>query len=289
MRKQHVYYCLSLVVAIFVASCYFLSTNASAAQGITISPLRNEVDIAPGTTYLAELRLTNSAPSSVTLLLTAESFNVVDQNYSYSFATTSPETSWVDFSQDSVTLLGEQSASIAYSIRVPLDAEPGGYYLALFAATQPPEDQAGIAPVSRLASLQYISVPGAVNKSGELLSLQSPLVAFGPSNWSATIKHPGTAHFRSYQKTTVYSVFGQPVTTSEDSWLILPRSVRLTNNDLPVPGVMGVYRLAYSISLGDAAPTTIERWFLYLPPLQLVLILAIVAGCVVLIRSRRRD
>ena len=84
---------LFFVIVLSVVCTYRWSTQTVAAQnkvitkpkGLTLSPLRNEIEIAPGTSLDGVLTVTNSTKKPMTVSMNAEAFSVINQQYDYAF------------------------------------------------------------------------------------------------------------------------------------------------------------------------------------------------------------
>jgi hypothetical protein len=263
------------------------SISAQQETGVTISPLRLEGEIDPGFVFSGKFQVKNSGTQPRNITVSAETFNVINQDYDYLFKTDTAEVSWVSFSATSLSLAPNESALVSYQVSVPIGTEPGGYYLAFFATNQSPVGVAGISPTERVTSLLYLSVSGEASRSGQLIQLRSPAVTWGDTNWSATVQNSGTLHYRSTYTSSVQSIFNHQSSFHEDSRLILPGTVRLIEGALEAPSVLGLYKVVYTVSLGDAPQVEHTRWFLYFPPLQAILIVLIVIGSIILLRRRK--
>lgn len=263
-------------------------TQAQQSSGLTISPLRREDGVSAGFVSSGSLLITNNNVEARQIDLSAESFNVTNQAYDYLFKVGTPETTWVTFDQTSLSLGKDESATVNYQVSVPIGTEPGGYYLALFALNRPLSTVSGISPTERVASLLYLTVLGDASREGKFVQLNSPVIVFNQADWSATLQNSGTLHYRSTYTASVRSVFNQELTVKEDSRLILPNSVRLVEDSLILPPILGLYKVVYTISLGDSPSYQETRWFLYLPPIQTGLILLIIVALIFLLRTNRR-
>ncbi len=169
-----------------------------------------------------------------------------------------------------------------------MTAEPGGYYISLFATVVPSNSQDSIVPVESIGSLVYIAVSGELTKYGEVLNLSSPALVFNDTTWSASVNNLGNVHFRSQFSATVQNILGEDILEQDDTALILPNSVRLLQPALPVPELSGLYKVRYNISLGDGQPYSTERWFLVAHPVQVLLVIVIFWLLVLLLPKRKR-
>lgn len=268
-------YTAFLLTGLLLGTLYASSSVSAIAvsdRSIGISPLRREVDIAAGTSYTNTLTIKNSGKNPLTISLNAEVFNVSNQAYDYIFDADSATAKWVRFSPNSFVVQPGERQNIDYVVSVPIGSEPGGRYLSLFAASNPVQDSNGIDVVERVASLLYVTVPGNITRTGAVLTLRSPLVVFSTGNWSVTVKNSGSTHFRSAYSVTIRSLFGDAIGSHEQSNLILPSSVRLISGDIPQLYWIGIYKLDYSIGLGDTPAHHETRWIVYAPPFQLLFV-----------------
>lgn len=271
---------LMVGLLLFVTSTYLLPIPEASAQasavaikpkGLTLSPLRSELDIALGTSLDGILTVTNSTDNPMTVSLSAEEFSVTNQQYDYAFTAESDVSTWVTFSPPQVDLAVGETKKIAFSVGVPLTAEPGGRYISLFASTDTAVQDAGVGSRQRIASLLYITVLGEVTRAGHLVSLSSPWAVGGKTMWSMALQNTGTTHYRSRYSVNVQNLLGYDVgaKTTGDA-LILPGTVRSVVDNLPLPQLPGLYTYIYTIGLGDTPATTQTRLVMYLPPVAIV-------------------
>jgi len=220
-------------------------------------------------------------------LLEAEEFSVINQQYDYAFTSESNVAKWVSFSPNQLVLEKGETKKIPYTVAVPLLTEPGGRYVGMFASTNT-SSGSGILSKQRLASLLYINVTGDVTRIGKLVSLTSPWLISGDSNWNMTIQNKGSTHFRSRYSLEIKDVFGGRVGGTKGESLILPNTVRLLDNKLPLPNWPGIYIANYNIGLGDTPARQDKRVFIYSPIwFTTVLISILTAGIIRLSISKR--
>lgn len=264
-----------LIVSSIAGIGHPVSAETMPKRRLLITPLRSELVIDAGTAYKGTVMLSNTGTSSLTIKLDAQAFDVVNQNYDYVFKPKSPVNDWVNFAQPSIVLNAGQSYTVNYLISVPIGAEPGGKYISIFASAQP-STKDGITTVDRVGSLIYMTVPGAITKTGELLSLKSPFIATDQISWSAIIRNSGTAHFRNIYEARLTTLWNTDITTTKDSALILPTSVRLVQGMIGRPKLLGLYKVHYTFSLGDTPNAEKTMFVVYLPPVQVIPIMAFI-------------
>jgi hypothetical protein len=268
---------LTLLFFLVCAIVSLLPGNAFAVdkpKGLTLYPLRGELEIAPGTTLQGVITVTNSLSKTMEVNFSAEAFSVINQQYDYSFDSKADIANWVKFSQTEIALPAGKSQKVSYSIGAPVSAEPGGRYISLFASTEAGLQSEGITSRQQVASLLYITVQGDVSRLGKLASLSSPWLLSGTDTWSATVQNTGSTHFRSRYSVKVKDLFGGVIASSPGEALILPGTVRLVSGSIPAPQFPGIYQTEYTIGLGDTPAVIKKSYVLYVPPLFIIAVVA---------------
>lgn len=284
-----------LSVLVFLSFCLSVEASAlikdqSIAKGLTLSPLRNEFDVTPGTAHDNILKVTNSTDKVMRVDLTAEEFSVINPQYDYAFAQESDITKWVKFESPEFNLAAGETKSIKYTFGVPLSAEPGGRYLSIFATTSTQSQIDGsVTSQQRVASLLYVTISGNVTRVGKLVSLSSPLMINESTNWSVLLQNTGTTHYHSRYNIQIFNIFSSDIAASSNGdALILPNSLRLINNAIPLPKFPGLYRAVYTVGLGDNPAKVETHYLIYITPLS-VLALVLFISVISLIILYRRD
>jgi hypothetical protein len=286
------YKVMSFVLAVVIlAGSMIVPVHAAPSpdRSLGISPLRNELTITPGTSFDGKLTLTNSGKETLSITMSAEVFSVTNDVYDYSFDASGKGVNWVTFGSNQIGIDSGKSATVSYKVAVPIDAETGGRYLSLFASSSPNTATTGVTSINRVASLLYITVAGDVTRIGKVLTFNSPLITFDDPTWTATVQNSGSTHFHSLYSVTVKSLFGgAPLKSAQGDSLLLPSSIRLLSQSVPHPDFLGIYRLDYTIGLGDVPAKQETKWVVYLPPVQSLLVLAILIGVILLIRPNKK-
>lgn len=271
--------CILCLSVIFNAVCL---NNLSLAQnvitnGLTLSPIRSELGIAPGTSIGGVLTVANSTDKTMEVNFSAEEFSVINQQYDYTFKTDSDLTKWVTFTPAKVSLAAGESKKVSFLVGVPVSAEPGGRYISLFAGNNSASSDYGMNFSQRVASLLYITVAGNVSKTGRLLSLSSPWVVNDNGKWDMTLQNTGSTHFTGWYNIKSENIINHSISSSiSGEALILPGTIREVTGILPLPKIPGVYKITYVVTLGDTPAITNTRYVLYIPVLLLVIIVFVI-------------
>lgn len=277
-------YGLSLVSLCIASSLIFIDhTHADSPVGLTISPLRTEFVITPGTVMGGNVTVYNNTIQDMTVNMSAEGFGVKNIQYDYSFDPGSLIVDWTRFMTSVFTLLPGKSQTVSYTISAPIGAEPRGRYVSLFATTSLQSTGGGFESQERVGSLLYITIAGDVTQLGNLLSLNTPWIAGGPTTWTATIQNTGTTHFRTNYTLNVKTLWGSSVSTTSNNTLILPSSVRLVQGSIPQLTLPGIYKLVYDMTMGNAPAVHVTHYILYMPVYGLIVIAVILFYIAILI------
>lgn len=282
MKARIVYLVMMVVYGLAINFGINYAAHAQSTEspkGLTLSPLRTEINVAPGMSFSDRLKVTNSTDKPMTVNFFAEEFKVTDEQYDYEFITESNIVSWVSFKPSEVVIKPGETKRVSYTVGVPLTAEPGGYYISMFASSAVATgDDAGNSQ-QRVASLLYITaasdVLGAATRSGHVLSLSSPWLVVNKGTWGMTIQNAGTTHYRSEYTVKVEDLFGDMVGEGKDSALILPGTIRSLSGELNLPSMPGIYKAIYTIGLGDVPSVTEVHYMIFLPPWAVSMLVAV--------------
>lgn len=140
------------------------------AQAITISPPRIELSGDPGSTVTSELKVSNDSTSSQTYYTQVENFEAKDETGDPEFVQTKEGLSvWTNV-QPSIVIPANGQASIPFTIKVPANAEPGGYFASIFVRTTPPPTGSGEVSIgARLGTLVLFRVNGDIQEGVDIL------------------------------------------------------------------------------------------------------------------------
>ncbi len=285
MKRWGVFVAILAVLLVSAA----LPFSASAQQQSTptrtlqISPLHTFIDITPGASYAGSVQLKNTGTETLSVSLSAEAFDVSNEEYDYIFLPDSPVNKWVRFLTPELSLKPNQTYDAKFLISVPIEAEPGGAYISIFAASLPTEESS-IQSTDRVGSLFYINLAGDTTQKGELIKFSAPWInSSDATSWSATLRNAGSTHFISKYEISLLSLWSQRISSDSGEHLILPQSVRLVSGSIQNPDWIGIYKIVYSFELGDNTSASGTQLFFYAPLAQLIPLVALLTGLSVLI------
>jgi hypothetical protein len=253
--------------------------QALALESIGISPVSQEVALDPGAQSHGQLTVINDGDTVVQYKVYAADYSVSGEAYHPVFnpAGTGPNNSavsWFKLPNAIYTVRGGTESTFAYSITAPKAAAVGGHYTAIFIQTIPPPSPGGthIARVTRLASIFYITVSGALVHTGSLLPIQMPyLQTNSPIQAGLRFSNTGNVHYlatATAQLSTPFGKVGSPMAISGE---ILPYTTRRFGVALPTSSAIGIYNVTIHVNyLGRNALQS--QWVLLVPLITLMIV-----------------
>ncbi|MFA5124686.1 MAG: hypothetical protein WC473_02580 [Patescibacteria group bacterium] len=185
----------------------------------------------------------------------------------------------------SFSLLHGERMELPVEVKVPIDAPPGGLYGAVLISVVAPtvadsEDSAGrVKPVSRLASLYFVRVSGAVEESGELTGLKAEknLNSSAPVKVGFSFKNTGNIYLNPSGEISLLNFLGQ---TKEKikipAYFVMPETTRTQTLEFTQPK-FGWYRVKLLLNPGYGQSYTESYAGFWVLPSWIFTILIVVA------------
>lgn len=172
------------------------------AMAIGIRPLRNELNLDPGTSAEGEVMVVNEGEADIVAEAVVQVFTKNSETGAPIYPTEEDLAiedvrSWIDISLDPVAVPAQSQVAVPYTVTVPADAVGGGRYATI--AYQPVKDTGGgIAVRVRAASLLYINVQGELILDGEVSRFGLPEMLAGdqPFIFEVTFQNNGNTHLK---------------------------------------------------------------------------------------------
>jgi hypothetical protein len=167
---------------------------------------------------------------------------------------------FISVADDSFVIEHNKRVQIPVTITLPINAEPGGLYGSLLVTTSSltPETESGAprsAVISRIGTLFFITVPGAVERNGQVVDFSTvPNKNFytkGPITMGVLFENTGSMHLNPYGSITVTNTFGEEVGFVEiEPWFVMPKSLRLREVAWDREMLLGRYTITAKINRG---------------------------------------
>jgi hypothetical protein len=187
MKTKH-----SFVIVALLATLFFTAK----AEALTIAPARFEVTTDPGTDVGGTVTLLNDQDAPITFYTSYENFVAGDDNSGtpkFIGGDTGLAT-WME-SPAEISLAPGEVQKVDFTIHVPQDATPGGYFGAIFWNTVPPSGgQVSIG--AKVGMLVLLSVSGDITEGGGITAFDRAGHGFFytalPINFSYTFRNDGS-------------------------------------------------------------------------------------------------
>ena len=119
----------------------FIFLFYSHAQALTISPARLEIAGDPGSVVGGEFSLMNEQSTTQTFYASYENFGAQGETGTPSFSSEKVGLdTWISVIPSSLTVKPGETVKIPYTITIPKQIDPGGYFSSIFWSTTPPSN-----------------------------------------------------------------------------------------------------------------------------------------------------
>lgn len=165
---------LSHLTFLAVIFCSVFGVNE--AQALTISPVRVEITGNPGQTLRGEMEILNEQADTKIFYSSFENFEPSGDTGSPKFVgDTGNLSDWLQ-TQERMEITPGEKIIVPYTITIPSNAEPGGYFSAIFWGQQNPEAQAAgeVSIGGKLGVLILLRVNGDIYEEAGLSEFSSP-------------------------------------------------------------------------------------------------------------------
>lgn len=265
----------------------------AAPTGIQISPLSYNYEIKPGESKEVSINLTNLNSATLNYVIEIENFNQVTDEGAPSFTNENVDKSvtslkdWIiikNSAENEGQISAKQSKDLVFKVSVPVGAEPGGHYAAIFAKeirkTDTGETQLGIA--TRVGTLVLVSVPGEVTKTAEITEFDPPSLLWkgGPVDLSMKVKNTGTVHYDSSGSVEIKSMLGKKSVVDFGKHTIIPDNQRSYSGVWTAKYPFGRYVLKAQATDGANQAVSVEKVLWVFP---LIIIIPVIVAIIILV------
>ncbi len=222
------YFCF--VISVLLWTLMYATTT----EALTIRPLKEEINVNPGSVTVISIDVGNSEPNPVLVSLKTRSFHAGIQEGVADFDAKddSKYLKWVQLPQNELSLLPNQSKKISYTLVVPPDVEPGGYYFAVFARTRPVDQTNSTVFSNELGVLYFLTVNGDIKNDVVLSNFQfvPTKLFFFPARFSYILHNQGNIHLKPQGDIHITNIFSKKKVDqvlNVDEKIILPETSRV--------------------------------------------------------------
>ncbi len=243
MKKKYFYF-LTFFCAVFLCLINY-PVLAASGLGIGVSPVKIEDVVDPGQVLQKEIRVTNNSSSAITFYAYLKDFKASeDENGAPKVIAPGSEegyflASWIDITAEGIEFGPNEEKTISFTINVPPETGPGGYYGGVYFGTEPPqihldeeEKGAGMAIGQQTGCLVLLQVKGAVYEEARIREFNTDKELYNTPfevKFITRIENLGNVHVKPYGAITIENMFGKEIAVvrvNEKGGNILPKSIR---------------------------------------------------------------
>jgi hypothetical protein len=274
-----------LFASLLLSTFYLLPTAVLAASAdadslsLTITPPLFQITQSPGTDWNSMLRIVNANSYDLVVSASATDFHpdgetgnaVLEETPPADPSDTRRMSGWIRLPEGAITIPRGKTADIPFTIRVPVNADPGGHYAAILVGTAPGDKQggSGTSVSSKVTSLIFFRVPGEVTEEGDIRDFFATerMVATPDASFSLRFENKGNVHLVPQGEIIITNMWGKErgkIVINERTTFgnVLPQSTRKFAFDWhgeSNPFEVGRYRAVATLVYGDEGRKTVYR------------------------------
>ncbi len=221
-----------------------ISTQASESLTLSVTPPLFQITVKPGEEWVGLLKVVNVNPYDLTVYAVVTGFRGADEEGHGAFVPLQESekdgsfnlAQWIEVQKELIVIARESSVQIPITLRVPPNAEPGGYYAAVLVGTQPGEEASRGAVIrvsSFVSSIVFVRIVGKVKESGLIRDFFVNKRLFSAPETELTLRfeNTGNVHLQPRGEIAIYNMRGRlrgklTVNDSGEFGNVLPASVR---------------------------------------------------------------
>lgn len=203
------------------------------AEAVSLSPLIFELSANPGDTVSNVLKVTNTDPYPVNIVIDIEDFSAIGEEGQVTLkqgedSSTYSLAGWITATPNAFTIPANNSITVQFTINIPIDAEPGGHYSSVLASINATPVDGGVAIAQKIGSLLLLNVAGDVEEKLFIEELfVEPFSEYGPVNIISRFENTGSVHLKPRGFILIKNIFGQEVEQLDlPQKNVLPKSIR---------------------------------------------------------------
>jgi hypothetical protein len=292
------------LVILYLFFPFFPSKAADNAITIKVAPSIIEELVKSGDVLSERITLTNQSNREITFYPYLRDFEAAaddEEGRAQLIAPGSEEgnfiSSWIDISADGITLAPNKSQEVPFTINVPSNVGPGGYYGAVVFGTEAPQSKPGdadkgaaIGIAEQAASLVLLQIAGQADERADVREFKTDKTVYSTPfniNFSTKIQNLGNVHVKPMGVIEITNMMGKKVATltvNDKGGNILPKSYRLFSNNWSDSFGFGRYEASLALSYGTPADqggegkkTLTMFWSFWILPMKMIISAAISA------------
>lgn len=295
---------LAALFALLLASAPVnAQTTAGSGNGFRISPVRTEYTIDKGASQQLSMNIENPTDAEVNAQLVVNDF-VSSENETgeprliLEDVGPPPKNSFKSLVAPlaDITLGPREKKDVLIDIRVPENANAGGYYGAIRVVPAATSGAGNVGLTASVGTIILVRVPGNLTERLDLVELTSSqngkaksFFTSGDVSVMSRIKNTGDIHLQPFGKVRVKDMFGRVIHEYEFNNIeprsnILPDSIRKFEDGIPKPKPFWFGRYSVELNLGVSQGSgdllTSSATFWYMPWWAIIVLIALLGAVV---------
>lgn len=249
MKKRYFYSYALLFLLLTVVVCLGFGQKVMAQEvGIKVSPVRIEELVDPGQILNLEIKVSNESDVEKIFYVYLRDFKAEGESGRPKLISPGSEegyylASWIDITREGLKFAPREEKTVPFTVNVPADIGPGGYFSAILFGTEPPRVQldsedkgAGMSIGQQTASLVLLQVKGEVDERAQIREFNTDKDFYNTPftvNFLVRIENNGNVHIKPRGTITIVNMFNKEVgvvRVNENGGNILPNSIRHFSN-----------------------------------------------------------
>lgn len=276
---KHSYFFAALFLLLMLLFVGLGANFAYAGIGLSIQPIRVSHTIEPGDSVSGVITLKNASDAKIKVDVELNDFVPTPGTGDFHFVKRAKGVTsvvdWITIGSPEDFIFEEGgSRAIPYTIKAPLDAEPGSHFGIAFFMASKLDDSGQLKVGTRVGMVIYVTVPGNFLQKGEILSFSSPkFIQKSPVNFKIRFENTGTVHFEPKGTIKITNIFGKEVgEVPVAGQLVLPTGARDLVAQWNTGGfLLGRYKAELNIVDGEGNVLTADSIAFYVFPLWYIL------------------
>jgi len=244
LRPLFLLFCISFLLITLIG----VGQAKAQAVGIQISPVKIDELVEAGQVMKRSIKVKNNSDSAKTFYVSLRDFEAGDETGKPVLLEPGSKegnflATWVEIPAEGITFNPYEEKEIEFTISVPSNVGPGGYYGGIFFGTQPPklslqsaDKGAGMSIAQQNGALILLQVKGEVFEEAKIREFRTDKELYSTPfdvNFVVRIENSGNVHVKPYGKIKITNMFGRQVNelvVNEARGNTMPQSIRNYSN-----------------------------------------------------------
>lgn len=289
---------VGLCVTVLLHGVTTAHAQSTESAGLSLTPPTFEIAANPGDTVTNSVKVDNLGQKPLRLAVDRRNFTAIGEDGSVGI--TESDTgfslaSWLTVSPTEYLLPSGSSQVFTFTLKVPLNAAPGGHFGSLIFRTIPtdPLVGSGASLAQELGSLILVKVAGQIEEAARIESF-APTHNFaesGPTDLELRVQNFGNVQLKPTGSVTITNALGQSVAELPLlSKNVLPGSIRKFVITWDRRWTLGRYTATVFLSYGSPPTqlTSVTTFIVFPYRLALATLIPLLLLCTLLFRARKR-